>query len=1088
MKKIRYFILVLVVSFISLFGTGLFLRQCVAENFNDYTSVVDFVVDVEEGRDIRVLQLSDPQIIDPSQQRYLSRLGANSYWPYDQKYDIHDKYVKEAIETYQPDLIIITGDVVYGEFDDSGKVLLDYIEFMDSFQIPWAPVFGNHDNESRMGVDWQCEQFENSEYCLFKQRELTGNGNYTVGLTQGGKLKRVFFMLDSNGCGGASALTLANGHTETSVGFGNDQIEWYTNTANAIKELDSETKLSFAFHIQLAVFNDAFKQYGFTNVKGNPINIDTHPNKADTDFGYLGRELKDSWDTSYTVWNGLKALGVDSIFVGHEHCNSASVMYQGVRLQYGQKSSGYDRFNIYTNNGGIESGYYDCRYSSAIMGGTAIPVSKDDGSIVNPYIVYADGKNVGDAVAGSAYFDFNNVDFNVGVSTSDINVCTVTEVTDKTNVPQGYEGGVYARKCVGSSDLLAFGFDKVMNIDHISAFKVRMYVENYTVSSGKNPLVRLYDNTNNAILSEMAFSAVGGKFGEWVEIDILSMLKSAKLYDGCKLQPFTFVFRYYTAQTPTAYCDSIIVDYTADIYDIPEDSTDSIQPKYETEAWATYNGVYYNKYTISDLTDSDNLKILLKKTKVFELGKNSFSVSFDFMPASADGFTVRMLCDENGEGGIYVTFTKSSFTIASTSTFSYTFSQDVGAQIEIGLIRFEKDIESNLHNGNTGYVFVKINGSDNGGEGYPLYWSLVELYDCKENNFISFKGAGMSLELNGNTSIEYISADGKLLMKEMAKGDIAVTLEKISDFVDGQAFESVLVDGETFVDGTVLSGGTHTVVVALNTEPNKDLFDDGFGLVSLENGVVEIGNAVYDGTENKLVPQVILNGNVLKGNVDYTLAYYRNGVETKDFINVGEITVRIVGKGFYEGNLTGSYIISKKALTVTALDQRLYNGASISQGIKYVQVVGLADGDSIYNVSLVKDGCAVKIQSISIENVFEKDVTANYEITFVDGVCHTFGEWVVQQAPTATEDGYKERACECGEKERETLLATGEGNSNNSSGSGNGSDKDTDNDTDKTDDGVTGCFGSIETSMFVCVLMAAVVLTIVKKRQAKENV
>ncbi len=38
---------------------------------------------------------------------------------------------------------------------------------------------------------------------------------------------------------------------------------------------------------------------------------------------------------------------------------------------------------------------------------------------------------------------------------------------------------------------------------------------------------------------------------------------------------------------------------------------------------------------------------------------------------------------------------------------------------------------------------------------------------------------------------------------------------------------------------------------------------------------------------------------------------------------------------------------------------------------------------------------------------------------------HNFGEWAVTKAPTCTEEGTRERVCECGEKETETVAATG---------------------------------------------------------------
>lgn len=355
----------------------------------DVKELVDFIVDVEEGKDPVVLQLTDPQIIDSTQERTPDRIS-DIYTPSRMEPRCF-KYIRETVEKTNPDLIIITGDIIYGEFDDSGTSLKAFIEFMEGLGVPWAPVFGNHDNESMKGVDWQCRQLEKAENCLFKQRELTGNGNYTVGITQGGKLKRVFFMLDSNGCTSASSKSISNGHTKTSVGFGNDQIAWYTETAKQIKELSSTTKLSFAFHVQLAVFADAFAKYGFDNetTEENPINIDKLSNKAAGDFGYLGRNLKWKWDTDYSVWNGLVALGVDSIFVGHEHCNSASVVYQGVRLQYGQKSSTYDRANYYNKTtGAIEglgNGVGNSNYTP-IIGGTVIPLSGKNGSITNPYI------------------------------------------------------------------------------------------------------------------------------------------------------------------------------------------------------------------------------------------------------------------------------------------------------------------------------------------------------------------------------------------------------------------------------------------------------------------------------------------------------------------------------------------------------------------------------------------------------------------------------------------------------------------------------------------------------------------------------
>ena len=226
-----------------------------------------------------------------------------------------------------------------------------------------------------------------------------GNGNYTVALRQNGVFTRMFYMLDSNGCSNASTESVSNGHTSKSVGFGEDQIEWYTKHIGILKQLSPSTKISFAFHIQLSVFADALSKYGFDqNQKYHDIFIDYLTNKESTDFGYVGRQMKDGWDSSKRVFNGMKALGVDSIFVGHEHCNSASVTYEGVRLQYGQKSSEYDRYNCLGLSGKIIATaiYETVEGKTPVVGGSVIVLSKTDGAIKDGYIYYCkiNGENV----------------------------------------------------------------------------------------------------------------------------------------------------------------------------------------------------------------------------------------------------------------------------------------------------------------------------------------------------------------------------------------------------------------------------------------------------------------------------------------------------------------------------------------------------------------------------------------------------------------------------------------------------------------------------------------------------------------------
>ena len=224
---------------------------------------------------------------------------------------------------------------------------------------------------------------------------MTGNGNYSVGIAQGDKMTRVFYMLDSNGCSNPSEATASNGHSVRTIGFKQDQIDWYTKQIEILKEVSPETKISFAYHIQQNIFAEAYGKYGFKEGdQSQDINIDRLENKEEGDFGYIGRDLKGEWDASNQVYQGIKRLGVDSIFVGHEHCNSASVVYDGIRFQFGQKSSEYDRFNCLESNGLVTAVFGRPGAGlKSLIGGSVVVLSETSGEIIDAYIYYCGQPN-----------------------------------------------------------------------------------------------------------------------------------------------------------------------------------------------------------------------------------------------------------------------------------------------------------------------------------------------------------------------------------------------------------------------------------------------------------------------------------------------------------------------------------------------------------------------------------------------------------------------------------------------------------------------------------------------------------------------
>ncbi|MBE6748484.1 MAG: hypothetical protein E7557_04545 [Ruminococcaceae bacterium] len=85
-------------------------------------------------------------------------------------------------------------------------------------------------------------------------------------------------------------------------------------------------------------------------------------------------------------------------------------------------------------------------------------------------------------------------------------------------------------------------------------------------------------------------------------------------------------------------------------------------------------------------------------------------------------------------------------------------------------------------------------------------------------------------------------------------------------------------------------------------------------------------NVTYNGAEQK--PTVTVDGLTL--DTDYTVEYKRGETATEDFINSGEITVVITGKGNYTGTVTKTYTIEKAILSVVSATatSRTYDGTT----------------------------------------------------------------------------------------------------------------------------------------------------------------
>ncbi|MBQ8882322.1 MAG: Ig-like domain-containing protein [Clostridia bacterium] len=320
------------------------------------TNGVDFILDFPSGKDITVLQITDTQTINYHYSRTQARQNQirNAFFSggLSTSHEVRAwRYIREGVQRANPDIIVATGDNVYGEGDDDGAMWNEFISVMDSFAKPWLTVFGNHDNESRKGVQWQVNQLLNSQYCIFKQGNMTGNSNYNVLISSGGVAKYLFYMFDNHGCrviplsengAGGEGIEPDNvdiAKIKQTLGYADDQVNWFGNSARSAFEFYGQLPILIFQHVPIAEYRNAMRdQYGIDWGQSLPSN--PFYTNLTGDFGFA-RELTAGNMYREDVWMLFKNTGCKGIFVGHEHRIATSVMYGGIRLTFGLKTGTY---------------------------------------------------------------------------------------------------------------------------------------------------------------------------------------------------------------------------------------------------------------------------------------------------------------------------------------------------------------------------------------------------------------------------------------------------------------------------------------------------------------------------------------------------------------------------------------------------------------------------------------------------------------------------------------------------------------------------------------------------------------------------
>ena len=385
-------------------------------------------------------------------------------------------------------------------------------------------------------------------------------------------------------------------------------------------------------------------------------------------------------------------------------------------------------------------------------------------------------------------------------------------------------------------------------------------------------------------------------------------------------------------------------------------------------------------------------------------------------PNQFKDLNVTVLADETGKNGYCFSFMPNGISLDRPNghplnIFEYEIELGETVTLEVGLIKYVYNEQTGAGNGNVACLFATVNGE-------VIARNTLDLTYFQNRNYISISTffAENDLTIESLNKVEYRTEGGKLLMKELSSGDIAVTQDKIDLYSQGNQYSSVAVNGQAFTDGQILSNGVNTVTLALAQEPNEDLFKGALNY-DITKTDITVGAGVYDGNAKAIAP-IVKDGETLTEGIHYTLTYFRGENQTADLTSAGDIKVVIKGIGVYSGEIEKIYTISKKALAITTLPQ-VEDVLSSDDNMIYVD--GLATGDTVAQFTLKRENCKIVFDTLQIKDENGQDVLNNYDITYNYAENHVYGEWTITKEPTQTEVGRRERVCTCGKKQIEEI-------------------------------------------------------------------
>lgn len=257
--------------------------------------------------------------------------------------------VRDVVSKARADMLVVTGDSIFPFLPKSGtlnnvKQARRLTAFLDSFELPYAIIFGNHDVElgAHADKDQIADIFSKGQYCIFDRgpRDIFGLGNYIIKLVDKAGLPiTALVMLDSNMYGKGWFFS----------GFDcihQDQTSWCTAELTKMQLQNNTLSAAAFFHMPLAEYKIAYEQMKL----GDRSVVYNFGSIAETN-DYFGISKNECDFFEKALANGC----IKAMFCGHDHLNTLSLSYRGIMLTYGMSIDylGYSKMaKRYSQRGG----------------------------------------------------------------------------------------------------------------------------------------------------------------------------------------------------------------------------------------------------------------------------------------------------------------------------------------------------------------------------------------------------------------------------------------------------------------------------------------------------------------------------------------------------------------------------------------------------------------------------------------------------------------------------------------------------------------------------------------------------------------